>query len=70
MVRGKQFTIAIIVGVKQETLIAYIYKERNCIERFFNRIKQFRRIATRYDKLAITFVGTILVASILIWLKG
>jgi transposase len=48
----------------------HIYKERNNIERFFNRIKQFRRIATRYDKLAITFMGTILVASILIWLKG
>jgi transposase len=48
----------------------HIYKERNCIERFLNRIKQFRRIATRYDKIAITFMGAILVTSILIWLKG
>lgn len=48
----------------------HIYKERNFVERFFNRVKQFRRVATRYDKLAITFMGAISIASILIWLKG
>lgn len=48
----------------------HIYKERNFVERFFNRIKQFRRVATRYDKLAVTFMGAISVASILIWLKS
>lgn len=31
------------------------YKARNLVERFFNRLKQFRRIATRYDKLANRF---------------
>jgi transposase len=30
---------------------AELYKERNVIERFFNKLKQFRRVATRYDKL-------------------
>lgn len=35
----------------------HIYKSRNPIERFFNRIKQFRRIATRYDKLAQSFLS-------------
>ena len=35
---------------------AHIYKERNHIERFFNRIKGFRRIATRYDKTAVMFL--------------
>lgn len=47
----------------------HIYKERNFVERFFNRIKQFRRIATRYDKTASMFLGAITVVSILIWLK-
>ncbi len=47
----------------------HIYKERNFVERFFNRIKHFRRIATRYDKTAIMFIGALLVASIFIWLK-
>ncbi len=32
------------------------YKDRNCIERMFNRLKQARRIATRYDKTAISFL--------------
>ncbi len=32
----------------------HLYRARNLVERFFNRIKQFRRIATRYDKLAET----------------
>jgi len=36
-----------------------LYKERNKVERFFGRIKQFRRIATRYDKLAATFLAFI-----------
>jgi hypothetical protein len=31
-----------------------IYRERNHVERFFNKLKQFRRIATRYDKLGAT----------------
>lgn len=48
---------------------AHIYKERNCIERFFNRIKHFRRIATRYDKTSIMFMGALIVTGILIWLK-
>lgn len=36
---------------------ALLYRERNLIERFFNRIKNFRRIATRYDKLARNYAG-------------
>jgi len=38
--------------IVQRTYDHPIYKDRNLVERFFNRIKQFRRIATRYDKLA------------------
>ena len=47
----------------------FIYKERNFVERFFNRIKHFRRIATRYDKTAIMFMGCLFVVGILIWIK-
>lgn len=41
-----------------------LYKRRNEIERFFRRIKRFRRVFTRYDKLDIVFAGFILFAMI------
>ncbi|HAT2115972.1 TPA: IS5 family transposase [Legionella pneumophila] len=47
----------------------HIYKERNYIERFFNRIKGFRRIATRFDKTAAMFLGGLTLVGILLWLK-
>jgi transposase len=46
-----------------------LYKERNRVENFFKRIKHCRRIATRYDKLAETFMGFVVLASIMLWLK-
>ncbi len=46
----------------------HIYGSRNLIERFFARIKQFRRIATRYDKLAKSFLSFVHLASIVVWL--
>jgi putative transposase len=46
-----------------------LYKERNLIERFFNKLKQFRRVATRYDKLLRNFLGFVKIAAIAIWLK-
>lgn len=46
----------------------HVYKSRNIIERFFARLKQFRRIATRYDKLDIRFEAFISIAAALIWL--
>ena len=46
-----------------------LYKERNLIERFFNRLKQFRRVATRYDKLLVNFRGFVQLASIAILLR-
>ena len=48
---------------------ADLYKERNIIERFFNKLKQFRRVATRYDKLLVNFMGFVKLAAIAIWLK-
>ena len=39
---------------------AAIYKQRNTVERGFNRFKQWRGVATRYDKYALTFLGGVL----------
>jgi transposase len=46
-----------------------LYKERNLIERFFSRIKHFRRIATRYDKLARNYKSFLLLVAALKWLS-
>lgn len=46
-----------------------LYKERNHVERMFNKLKHFRRIATRYDKLAIAFLSFVQIAAIYLWLK-
>ncbi len=44
------------------------YKDRNRIERMFNRLKQARRIATRYDKTATSFLGFLNIAASRLWL--
>jgi transposase len=46
-----------------------LYRERNLIERFFNKIKHFRAIATRYDKLARNFLAAVQLVSAIILLK-
>lgn len=47
----------------------HVYCERHLIENFFNQLKNFRRIATRYDKLAHVYLATVYIASICILLK-
>ena len=47
----------------------HTYKERNLVERFFCWIKQFRRIATRYEKTATSFAGMLHLAAAMIWLR-
>jgi transposase len=46
-----------------------LYALRNRIERFFNKLKNARRVATRYDKTADSFLGFVQIASIKIWLR-
>jgi transposase len=46
----------------------HLYKERNLAERFINRIKQYRRVATRYEKTARNFLGFVHVAAIMVLL--
>ncbi|GHO77833.1 hypothetical protein KSD_56040 [Ktedonobacter sp. SOSP1-85] len=45
-----------------------LYKERNVVERTINRLKQFRRVATRYEKRAVNFLAMVTLACILLWL--
>jgi transposase len=42
-----------------------IYRKRNVVERMFGRLKDFRRVATRYDKLARNFMAALCIASLL-----
>lgn len=68
--RGATYVIPPKQNTKQPWDVDWhLYKERHLIECFFNKLKQFRRIATRYDKLASSFLAFIYVAAITILLK-
>jgi transposase len=45
-----------------------VYRERNVVERLINRLKQYRRIATRYEKHAANYLAMVTIAAILLWL--
>jgi transposase len=47
----------------QRSVDRELYRSRNLVERFFNKLKHFRRIATRFDKLARNYLAAILLAS-------
>ena len=51
------------------TIDRHLYKERHLIETFFNKIKEYRKIATRYDKLVEVFAAFVCLAASLIWLR-
>ena len=46
-----------------------LYRKRNLIERFFNKLKHFRRIATRYDKLARNYLAATLITATRLWAR-
>ena len=48
----------------------FLYRARNLVERFFNKIKHCRRVATRYDKLAANYLTFVQLASIRLWLRA
>ena len=54
----------------RRTVDRALYRERNRIERFFNRLKHFRSIATRYFKTAVHFLAAVHLASIRIWIRA
>jgi transposase len=57
-------------GGRPVTYDAVAYKGRNVVERSFNTLKNWRGLATRYDKLAVLYRGGAVLAAILAWLRG
>ncbi len=55
--------------VVQRVIDRNLYRDRNKVERYFSRLKQFRRLATRYDKTASSFLGMLHFVSALLWLR-
>ena len=53
---------------EQRSYDRHLYKDRNLVERFFNRIKQFRRIATRYEKLVRNYFSMLNLVCAYLWL--
>lgn len=53
----------------QDTIDGAIYALRNLIERCFNKLKHTRRLATRYDKTAESYLGFVLIASARLWCR-
>ena len=53
----------------QRVVDAALYRKRNLVERFFNKLKHFRRIATRYDKTARNFLAAVALAAIRLWAR-
>ena len=54
---------------EQRTCDFALYCERNLVERFFNKLKHYRAIATRFDKLASTFMAGVLLVCVILWLN-
>lgn len=55
-------------GGRTPAFDAQAYKGRNVVERSFNLLKQWRGLATRYDKLAVTYRAAVVLAAVLTWL--
>jgi transposase len=45
-----------------------VYRDRNRAERLINRLKQYRRVATRYEKRAVNYLAMVTSAALLLWL--
>jgi transposase len=54
---------------RQRSVDPALYRHRNLVERFFNKLKHFRRIATRYEKTARNFLAAIFIASARLWTR-
>ena len=54
---------------KAHSLDKALYRERHLVECCFNKLKHFRRVATRYEKTAVNFAAMITVAAIALWLR-
>lgn len=68
---AQQDTEAVIPSTRSRKQIiphdAVAYRDRNMIERAFCSLKDYRRVATRYDKLARNFMSAVAIAAMIIW---
>lgn len=53
----------------QRSVAPAIYRQRNLVERFFNKLKHLRKIATRYEKSTRSYLAAILIASSRLWVR-
>lgn len=53
----------------QRSVDRLLYRQRNLVERFFSKMKHFRRVATRYDKLARNFLAAVALAAVRLWTR-
>ncbi|GBF25752.1 hypothetical protein MnTg02_03246 [bacterium MnTg02] len=68
--RGAWANIKPMPGRKRKPAFsAFLYRYRNLVERFFNKLKHFRAVATRYDKRDDNFLASVQLASIRIWIR-
>jgi transposase len=61
----------VIARQKRERRVRFdkaAYRQRNVVERLVNRLKQFRRVATRYEKRAVNYQAMLTIAAIVLWL--
>ncbi len=54
---------------EQRVIDRHVYRERNLVERFWSMVKQYRRVATRYEKKAANFLAFVKVAAIMVLLR-
>ena len=54
---------------EQRAIDEHLYRERNVCERFWSKVKQYRRVATRYEKKAANFLAFVKVAALMVMLK-
>jgi len=55
---------------RQLPFSGWVYRQRNAVERFFNKLKHFRAVATRYDKRDDNFLASIKLAALRIWIRS
>ncbi len=56
--------------IRHPVFSSWVYRQRNAVERFFNKLKHFRAVATRYDKRDDNYLASVQLASLRIWLRS
>ncbi len=56
--------------IRHPAFSSWVYRQRNAVERFFNKLKHFRAVATRYDKRDDNYLASVQLASMRIWLRS